>query len=187
MPTVRHAISGRSWQDSMRAVRCLSSAASWRAMAVNPSPARAPSPVPGGRRRPVRRPGARRRGRALRRTGDAPPSLKERASGLNPASAMMSWWRGFTSRIGLAAEAMRPAPASRRSNWRSGPCSAATRHAALSVSAGPKSARRQPRRQASSWRGRGRSPSPQRFPVAARPCRRGAESVRGPPCPGSPT
>jgi hypothetical protein len=39
---------------------------------VTSSPDRAPAPALGGQRRPARRPGARRHGRALRRTGDAP-------------------------------------------------------------------------------------------------------------------
>jgi hypothetical protein len=50
------------------------------------------------------------------------------------AGETMSGWRGFTSRIGFAAVVMRPAPASSRLSWRSGPCSGATRQTALSVS-----------------------------------------------------
>ena len=48
-------------------------------------------------------------------------------------SAAMRSRRGLISRIGFAALFRRPAALSSRSNWRSGPCSGATRQTALSV------------------------------------------------------
>jgi hypothetical protein len=94
--------------------------------------ARVPARAPSGRRNHERRPGARRRARGLVEQ-EVRGVILEALLVIAEARQRDDGCRGFTSRIGFAVVVMRPAPASSRSSWRSGPCSAATRQTALSV------------------------------------------------------